>query len=184
MKSELRKQLLAVRKKVEDKKLKDNSITDSLIACESFKNAKVILLYASLEDEISTDKCITFALEHGKSVALPVCTDKNGNMDYYLIDSLNQLKIGSFGVREPDISLCKKITCFDNSLCVVPGIAFDKSGFRLGYGKGYYDRFLSSVNIYSIGLCYDDLLIDNLPLNEYDIPVDLIITENKILKIS
>lgn len=184
MKKELRNQLLRKRKAIVDKYKKDSAIIDNLLCSSMFDNAQKILFYASLEDEIDTFGSIRQALKLGKHVYLPACLDKNGKMDFYEINSLDQLKSGSFGVREPDICQCSRIDNYDNVLCIVPGVAFDKTGYRMGYGKGYYDRFLSSVSVVSVGLCYDELLVDNLPLNEYDIAVNFIVTESRIIKIN
>lgn len=180
LKSTLRKELLQKRKSITDKVLKDNAVFDNLVALQAFYDADTVLFYASLEDEISTDEAILFALEKGKRVALPLCIDKDGSMCFCYISSLDDLVCGSFNVREPDISKCERYYPCDNSdnvICIVPAIAYDKNGYRLGYGKGYYDRFLAANDVYSIGLCYSDLVVDNLPINEYDIAVDLIVTE-------
>ena len=94
---------------------------------------------------------------------------------YY--DSLNDLREGMYGIREPDEALpCSEIT--ENTVCIVPGLAFTPDGGRLGYGGGYYDRFLSDYSGTSIGLCYSELLFDSLPSEEYDIAVDIIITDS------
>lgn len=183
VKAEIRKKLKAKRKAVTEKDKKDKIISDNLLAFEPYKNADTVLFYSALDDEINIDRCIENALENGKRVALPVCTDKNGNMKFYLINSLFDIKTGYFGVREPDVSICKEIDDLSSSICIVPAIAYDKKGFRLGYGKGYYDRFLENYTSLSVGLCYNELIEDKLPNGDYDIPVDYIICENGVLSV-
>ena len=102
-------------------------------------------------------------------------------MEFYYINAMNDLKSGFFGVREPDINKCEKITDFSDSICIVPAIAYDKSGYRLGYGKGYYDRFLKNNTLISVGVCYNELIEENLPRDEYDIPVNYIITQSGLI---
>ncbi len=104
-------------------------------------------------------------------------------MDFYLINSLDDLKEGTFGVREPDTSKCKKLTDYSNSLIIVPGICFDESGCRIGYGKGYYDIFLKKYPFISVGLCYNSFVLEELPANEHDENVNIIVTDKRIIKI-
>lgn len=183
VKAQLRKELKAKRKSIADKSERDRKISDNLLSFELYKKAETVLFFAALDDEINIDACIKTAIESGKRVALPVCTDKNGNMKFFYINSLSDIKTGFFGVREPDVDFCDEIKDFSSSICIVPAIAYDKKGFRLGYGKGYYDRFLKNYTSHSIGLCYNELIKDELPIGEYDIPVDYIICENGVLSV-
>ena len=183
MKKELRKKLKACRRKISNKSLCDSKICNYLTESNLFKNADTILFYAALEDEINIDECINIALLQGKKAALPVCLDDNGNMKFYYINSLTDIKTGHFGVREPDTCICREVTDFSGSICIVPAIAYDRKGYRLGYGKGYYDRFLENFSFISVGLCYNELIVDVLPLGEYDIPVDCIITQDGMLTV-
>lgn len=181
IKSELRKRLIAKRKQLHNK-ADDVKICDNLICSDIYLNAKIVLFYAALNDEINVDSCIQDALMLGKKVALPVCLDGSGNMEFYYINSLNDLKTGFFGVREPDVSKCSICRDFDGSLCVVPAVAYDKNGYRLGYGKGYYDRFLENFSSLSVGLCYNEMVNDELPAGDYDLPVNYIITQDNTFK--
>lgn len=183
MKKDLRKILKKQRRSISDKSTSDQRIRNYLMESDIFKNADAILFYAALDDEINIDECIDFALSKGKKAALPVCLDDNGNMKFYYIDSLNDIQTGYFGVREPDTDICREVTDFNNTICIVPGIVYDKNGYRLGYGKGYYDRFLENYSFISVGLCYNELIIDALPIGEYDVPVNYIITQDGLLTI-
>ncbi len=180
-KKELRHTLKEVRKNIKDKTVKDKMICNNILSSNIYINAKAVLFYAALDDEINIDECIINALKQGKKVALPVCTDNNGNMTFYYIKSINDVKLGHFSVREPDISKCKEVTSFDDCVCFVPGISFSSKGYRLGYGKGYYDRFLSKHSLISVGVCYNELINENTPVDEYDASVDYIITQDKMI---
>lgn len=182
-KSSLRKSLIEKRKNIEKKSEKDEFIRENLICNDLYLNAKQILFYASLDDEINIDECIVDALMLGKKVALPLCTDSEGNMKFYYISSLDDLTYGHFGVREPDPKKCVEVLDFTDSICIVPALAYSKKGYRLGYGKGYYDRFLKNYNSLSIGLCYNEFVLNDLPVGEFDIPVNFVITENSIIAI-
>jgi 5-formyltetrahydrofolate cyclo-ligase len=164
-----------------DKFNNDSAIAKQLFDFTYYKNAKTILCYASLDDEISTDDIIVNSLNEGKTVALPYCIDNNGHMEFYIISSFDDLTIGSFNVREPDIKKCKKLTDYSDSIIIVPAMCFDKKGFRLGYGKGYYDRFLQNYPFISIGLCYNTFIKEKIPTDKYDKSVNYIITQSKII---
>ncbi len=183
IKKELRRKYKLVRKNVADKIIKDKDISEKLIDFKLFQNSDTVLFYAALDDEVNVDAAIKFALEHNKKIAFPVCIDNNGKMQYYYIKSFDDVVIGSFGVREPDINKCEPCNDFDNSICIVPAIAFDKRGYRLGYGKGYYDRFLENYNSVTVGITYDETLVSLIPNDKYDIAVDYIVTQNGIITV-
>lgn len=182
VKNEIRKKLLQKRKEIHSKKL-DECVYNMLVDSDIFKNAQTILLYASLDDEISTDSMIDYAINSGKKVALPVCRDKNGNMDFYYIKSTDELVKGYFSVREPDADKCTVVTDYSGSICIVPAVSYDEKGYRLGYGKGYYDRFLQKYTSISVGLCYNELIEKELPINSFDVPVDYIVTQNRVITV-
>ena len=182
VKSELRKHFREKRKNISNKNDKDLLICKNVIQSNLFENSNQILCYYPLENEISTLLIIETALKCGKKTALPFCIDESGNMDFYYINSFDDLKEGSFGIMEPDIDKCEKVVDFNGSICIVPAFSFDKKGFRLGYGKGYYDKFLKKFTFNSIGLCYNNFLGDSLPVDKHDVAVKYIATEDKITR--
>ena len=101
-------------------------------------------------------------------------------MEFRIIKSFSDLHKGFYGISEPD-DTCEKVCSFDDAVCLVPGIAFDQNGYRLGYGKGYYDRFLKNNVSVSAGLCYNNLVVNELPINDFDMKVDFIITEQEVI---
>lgn len=179
MKNALRKELLLLRQELENKDELSLKISDSLVNFDCFLKAETILLYSSLKDEVSTEKIFKTCLEMKKTVAFPVCLDRDGTMEFFIVKSEAELERGMYNILSPK-SDCKKLEPNGKCLCIVPGVAFDKRGYRLGYGKGYYDRFLDSFNAVSVGLCFDSLVRDTLPVNEYDKRVNYLITDKKI----
>lgn len=176
----LRKCLLEKRSTLQGKAQKSIKILADLKRTAAYQNAETIFCYISKPEEVETQIFITDALAQGKQVFVPYCPPGNRPMQFYRIDTLQDVKPGAFGVLEPDPVRCQPIE-EQTGLCVVPAIAFDKKGFRLGYGKGYYDRFLSHHNVYAVGLCFEELLLDALPVSAYDRAVHQIITQSRQL---
>lgn len=158
----------------------DKILAEKLLSLIEYKNCKTLFAYVSTEFEIDTFFIIRSALKDGKLVAVPKCIDNSGNMDFYYIDSLNCLKIGAYSILEPDEAICKRVSDLSCGLCLVPGLCFDSEGFRLGYGKGYYDRFLERFSGISVGLCYSSFINPQVPVDVYDKSVDILITDKNI----
>lgn len=140
------------------------------------KNA-VLLTYVSTPIEVDTRNLIRQALADGKKVAVPRCVPGTRSMEFFFINSLDELQPGAFGVLEPDPSIHEKLADLSSGLCLVPAFSYDWQGYRLGYGKGYYDRFLSRFGGDIIGICYSDCVQRSLPHGRFDRPVDLLVTE-------
>ena len=168
-KAALRKKYLAMRKTLPHRKLR---LAD-IMRIEGFNAAEVIFCYVSFGSEIETHLLIDELLANGKTVAVPRCDDLSGNMSAVAIDSPAALSPGSFGIPEPQGTPIDKKTI---DAAIVPGAAFDKSGFRLGYGKGYYDRFLADISPLTVGVCHRELLTEALPHSEHDIKLDYVIS--------
>lgn len=180
-KAELRKHLSEMRKglSLEYRRKMDFEIESRLICSEEYSKADVIFTYISVNDEPDTRGIIHAAFVNGKAVAVPLCIEGN-NMDFYLIKSTDDLVKGKYGLLEPDKTKCEKVEPTEKSLCIVPGLSFDAKGYRLGKGGGYYDRFLKDFKGTSAGLCYHSFFKLQLSAESFDIPVDIIVTENFI----
>lgn len=185
LKKELRQKYRLIRANMSqaEKKDCDEKIYNRVISSEVYKNAKSILCFVSSDIEVDTKKLINHALSEGKTVAVPFCLDLKGTMDFYVINSLKELKAQSYGILEPDIKTAKKFKADKDSLCILPGFAFDRDGFRIGFGKGYYDRFLKSFKGKKVGICYNNCIANNLPHGKYDLPADFIITQKYTITI-
>ena len=164
----------------EEKKRNDRKISNKLINLWTFREADTLLVYMSTDIEVDTRYLIECAWELGKKVAVPRCVAGTRNMVFYYIESFADLENGAFGVMEPIVEKCSPVTDFESGICVVPALVFDKNCFRLGYGKGYYDRFLAVFKGTAIGICYEACRKDSIPHGKYDKCLDLFITENRI----
>lgn len=142
---------------------------------------KNICVFLSAFKEPDTSGIIGGFLEMGCSVAVPVTHTDSVTLTLSYIDGVSGLKKGAYGILEP--SQIKPADENDIDIILVPGLAFDRSGGRMGFGMGYYDRFLKNSRAVKIGLCYDFQLLDSIPSESHDVPMDFIITEKEILKV-
>lgn len=172
MKDELRIKYKKIRDEIEDKEIKDKIIFEKVIKNSKVLEAKTILIYVSKDSEVDTFNLIEYFLKY-KNVAVP--KTHNNEIEFYYIKSLDELELGSFNVLEPTPN--NLVTDFTDSVSITPGIAFSKDNYRIGYGKGYYDRFYSKNKVFSIGLCYKECLTNNIYPNEYDQKLDEVITD-------
>ncbi len=183
VKTELREKYKNLRREMppEEKERIDSKIERRVVNLWAFRESKVIIAYISKKIEVDTSYIIETAFSLGKKVAVPRCVEGTREMEFFLINSRNDLEKGSYGLLEPVPERCEKLTDFSDSLCIVPAIAFDMSGYRLGFGKGYYDRFLSRFPGKTAGICYSDCVASTqLPHGKYDRCIDMLITENKL----
>lgn len=174
LKEVLRKKYLRIRKEINesDKNKYDNDIFEKVINLQEYKDSKLVLAYVSLKHEVDTFKLIEHSLSIGKKVAVPKC--EGYNIIFYTINGLDELKEGKFNILEPKTD--KKLVDFSDSICIVPGVAFDNENNRIGYGKGYYDRFLKIYNGLKIGLAYKECLCEKIDAEGNDIKMDIVIT--------
>jgi len=184
MKSALRKEILGIRDSKSSEFLRDSSrmAVERLLSLPEFQNAKNVMFYVSFGSEVGTERAIEEAIKKGKKVSVP-CTGKETNtMAASQISGLGELEEGKYGIREPKEK--KEIPAAEIDIVVVPGVAFDRQGYRVGYGKGFYDRFLSNIGpkTTKIGLAFGFQLVDSLPREGHDIPVDKVITEKGIVE--
>ncbi len=186
LKKNLRAKFRQIRERMqaEQKSLLDSEIQSRLLSLKEYAKTDVIFTYVSKAIEVDTWGLIHAALSNRKKVAVPRCVAGTRMMEFYYIHGSEDLELGAFGVLEPDPLRCQKVESGTEGLCVVPGLAFDAQGYRLGYGKGYYDRFLSSFPGKTVGICYMNCVQWNLPHGYYDRPVDVLITEKYIRRIS
>lgn len=185
VKKELRQKYRNIRETmpIEDKSIFDSKIFTRLCSFEQYLKAKAILIFVSTKIEVDTRNMIEQAFKDKKTVAVPKCLDKNGAMAFFVIKSMDELKKASFDLMEPDISVSPRLTDFSNSICILPGFAFDSSGYRIGFGKGYYDRFLQKYSGIKIGICYNSCITEGLPHGRFDVSADYVVTPKYILTV-
>ena len=155
---------------------------DLLLKTREFADAKTILLYYPIKNEISPLPLMEKVMQMGKIVAFPVCDKENRTLIFKKVSHRSELEKSDFGLFEPN-EYCTSAMLDENTLCIVPALLFSKDGYRLGYGGGYYDRFLKNFKGISAGLCYDELLCDSLPHEMHDIPLNMIISDCEVLYI-
>ena len=186
-KKALRAKYKDLRKNLSDfeKADKDKAVLQKILSTSAYKNCEMLLTYVSTAIEVDTRGLIDTAMKDGKTVIVPKCVDGTREMKFYEIRSLDDLEVCTFGVLEPMPDRCREITLFENAVCIVPGLAFDLCGYRLGYGGGYYDRFLSAHReLFNIGICYCGCTVNRLEHGRFDVPVNMLITEKYIRKIN
>lgn len=183
-KKELRIRVLNIRENIskDEKDLKDNIILENLFESNLYKNSKNIFVYISFRDEINTIKLIEKAFLDNKNVYVPKVYNSNKIMKAIKIDSLDNLEKNKMGILEPkndNLSIDKN----NIDLIIVPGAVFDEDFNRIGYGGGYYDRYLEEISYKNnkIALAYDFQIISKIEAEEHDIKMDYIITDKRIL---
>ncbi len=181
MKNRIRKELLEKRNKLSVYELlkKSNEIISKLVSLEEFKKAEKLLCYISFDNEVYTHGLIKEYVGK-KKIAVPVVRGNELILSY--INDWNDLSTGAYGILEPreiKIALPEDI-----QVAIIPGIAFDKKGYRIGYGKGYFDRLLPKMNALKIALAFDFQLLDELPREKHDVKMDMIITDKRILRLN
>ena len=175
-KKELRDKYKQIRRDMpaEVKAERDNQIFSRLIDMEAYKNSSLVLTYVSTDIEIDTIKFIEYALKDNKTVAVPRCVEGTRDMDFYIIKSVSDLECGSFSVMEPVPEKCEKLNKFDNAFCIIPALVYDSYGYRLGYGKGYYDSVLL-LTMKTIGIAYPQQYVERIDTDPWDVPLEIIL---------
>lgn len=166
---------------VEERFKRDTAVCNAALSLVSFRYAEYVLLYAPTQEEIDVMPIARAALEKGKTVLFPRCDKKTHTMQYHAVKSLDELEIDSYGIAEPS----PDAPLYDPqspgaAVCFVPGLVYDKAGYRLGYGKGFYDRYLSGFSGCTIGVVYSDYILTEVPRGRFDVTVDILLTEKGV----
>lgn len=167
----------------DEKSAMDAEIVRRIIGLRSYNYADNLLLYYPLPEEIDVLPLAAQAIADGKSVYFPVSWEK-GIMEFRRVVDLNsEFSLGKFGIKEPNdkCPLLDKSAVKGASLVIMPALSFDRDGYRLGYGKGYYDRYLIDLSASVIGVVYDSLLAERLPRGKFDRHADLVLTEKQLI---
>lgn len=190
-KNSIRKQMLALRNEMNEKECAEKSekIKKMVLSLPVVQNAKYILCYASYKSEVMTGGLIEEVLNQGKPVYLPKVD--GDEMDFFRVESLDELSDGYKGIPEPSQSCTDIFTkeCWEQvkeqTVMLLPGAVFSENGARIGYGKGYYDRYLQRIPCMErIALCYELQMAKSIPADIHDIPVTTIVTEEKVRHIT
>lgn len=188
-KKQIRREKLKIRREmnIEEKSNYDKIIKDKFFESSFYKESENIFIYISYDSEINTKDIITRAIKEGKKIYVPRTEFSTKLMNAVIIENFDNLVESRYGILEP-----KKDEPFidpnDLDLIVVPGVAFDKNGGRVGYGAGYYDRYFKRINnenkskIVKLALAYDFQLMDKVPTDEEDVLIDAVMTEKQFIK--
>lgn len=154
---------------------------EGLFKSNYWKNAEMIGIYVSFGTEWDTRNIIEEAFKTGKNIAIPKTIPETKEMDFYQVTDWSQVKKGHFGIQEPVIEKTTYVEKDAINLLIVPGLIFSKDGYRIGFGGGYYDRFLVDFIHPTVSLVSEKQLRETLPISNYDLPVNYLITETGII---
>jgi 5-formyltetrahydrofolate cyclo-ligase len=185
MKHSLKQQILQKRKSLSGDEIKEKSgkIRQNLYSLPEFQKSKNIMFYVSVNNEVDTHEIIKDLLsKKDKTIIIPYMIKNNPLMQLSELKNLNELEPKTFGILEPKKLYVREFNPDKLDLAVIPGIVFDKSGHRIGYGYGYFDRFLKTLKnkTKKIGLAFDFQVVDEVPKEGHDVPVDIVVSENFI----
>ena len=165
----------------EEKRTLDAAICERIVQTPEFRRAKKVLLYAPLAGEIDLIPLAKRCRREKKTIAFPVTDPVDNRLTFRILRQGDKLAPGTYGIPEPppDAPVCVPDR---NTLCILPGLCYDRSGNRLGQGKGCYDRFLVSFPGVAMGVVWEELLFDAVPTDKHDLPVAVIVTEQAVLR--
>lgn len=181
----LRREMLDKLSKMDEKKHKKYSqiIVNRFINSSFYKEAKTIMSFVSFGHEINTHDLIKNSLLQGKKILVPITIPEKRELKVSQLKDFDELELGHYNILTPKDEYIRLRDPLDIDLIIVPGLAFDKKGFRVGYGGGYYDRFLAQLpQVTKISLAFHMQTLPQLPRENFDIPVDYIYTERGIIE--
>lgn len=188
-KKELRRELLARRSALSSERVEQASdaIQDAITAMPAFGRAREVLLYMAVRGEVRTGRLLDALLRRGARVLLPRCEPgASGVMHLACLTCREELRPGAHGIPEPSPEMCARVDNFAPDVAIIPGVAFDRRGCRLGYGGGYYDRLLAGPafeRTLLVAPAYAFQIVDVLPADPWDRPVHRLVTENGIIEV-
>ncbi|WP_232699935.1 5-formyltetrahydrofolate cyclo-ligase [Brevibacillus daliensis] len=185
-KGHIRKQVLAMRDTIPANIRQEKSlrIAHHLLADSEIIQRTTIMCFSSFGSEINTLPFIEKASTLDKKLCLPLTFRSTKELIPYYYQGREQLKSGVYGIMEPDPTISQKVALTDIEIILVPGIAFDRAMGRLGYGAGYYDRFIEKVpHALRIGVCFSEQILDKIPMESHDKHLHAIVTEDGIVRI-
>lgn len=186
MKKDFRKKVILDRKNQTKEFISKNSsiITEKVLQMECVKKAQTIMLYFDFNNEVQTDDLINKLITLRKTVVSPITLKEERKLiPAQITDLKNGIKFGAYNIREPKPEYSPTIDIKNLDIVIVPAVAYDKNCYRLGYGGGFYDRFLENLrsDAKTIGIAFDMQIFDEVPREPHDAQLDFIVTESKII---
>ncbi len=158
------------------------AIVRDLFDLAAYRRSGTVMAYVGFGSELQTDEFVFHTLEQGKTLLLPRVNRRKRGLDIYEVrDPVRDLEVGTWGIREPRPDRCARVDPDIIDFVLVPGLAFDARGGRLGYGEGFYDRLLASIlstRTWLVAGAFESQRVERLPLDEHDVPMDVVVTEN------
>ena len=185
MKEDLRRRIMKKRSAASTSELMEKSakIKHRIFEMDLFRNAQTILFYVSYDNEVFTHDIIKERMSMRKTVVVPKSVTKDNTLILSRLTNWNNLEVGTYNILEPKQESIKEIPVESIDLILVPGVVFDIHGNRIGHGKGYYDRLLNDTqSVPHIGLAFEIQIVDAVPTEGHDLPVDIIVTEERIIE--
>ena len=182
MKDKIRKELIKKRKSLSKTEVleKSSQIKKKLFESDEFKQSYVVLFYVSYGNEVYTHDMIKECLKNNKKMIVPISNIEKRSLTLSELNNWNDLEPGSYGILKPKKDKIKETPIESIDIIIVPGVGFDELGCRIGHGLGYYDNLLEkSVNAIHIGLAFEFQIVEKVPIESHDLPVDIIITETR-----
>ena len=187
MKKAIRQKNLEKRDQIpqEVRSVKNRMIKEKIFSLPEFLSSHTVLFYASFRSEVETSGMIKESIGSGKRVLLPKVDRENKMLRLYEIKDISELFPGYMGIPEPSLTNELMASPEDVDLVIIPGVAYDYTGNRLGYGAGYYDRLLSETKkkLLVVAPAFEEQIVDMIPAEEHDVKVDIIVTDKRILRI-
>lgn len=186
-KKKVRNNMLHIRETMDKVECDSNSkkIMEMLTRLKIIKESKTIMLYLSFNNEVDTYGLLEWCLKNEKRVVVPYCIEEERKMIPCNIKNVDEdLERSRFGFMQPKVNYIDEVHKDEIDVVIVPGVVFDINGNRIGFGGGYYDRFLQNLSdTKSIAICHDFQLVERVPRDDFDIPMNKIVTEKKIVTI-
>ena len=179
-----RREIAGIREELTDRYVTEASavITDRLLETEEYSRANTVMCYLDCGKEVRTSALVEKLWADGKRVCIPLCTDTKAHiMEAKLYTEETVLVSGAYGIMEPPAA-AETVPVEEIDLIILPCVSCDRSCNRLGHGAGYYDRYLTGTDASLIALCTEKLMSDEIPVDEFDVPLDAVITENDIYR--
>jgi 5-formyltetrahydrofolate cyclo-ligase len=183
-KKELRREILKMRNAMppEERAAKSAIITNRLTELDDIRRASTIMVFVNFGSEVETDGLISRGWELGKRIIAPLCFPETREMDPCIIKDFSDLEIGNYGIREPKADCAPVVPHEEIDVVLIPAVAFDRQRQRIGYGGGYYDRFLPKApRATRIGVVFSCQIIAEVSVGPYDIPAQMIVTEEGVI---
>ncbi len=183
-KGDIRKRILRARNAMTRAEIASGSlaIVKRLTELDQIRRASTLMVYLGFGSEVLADDLIRWGWGEGKRIAVPLCRPASRELIACRIEGFDELECGHYGIREPKAGLIRPVPPGEIDAVVVPAVAFDRQGHRLGYGGGYYDRFLPGApRAARIGVAFARQIVAEIPADPHDVPMDRIVTEREII---